>query len=101
MKRVMLLILAVVMLAAATGAAFASDIQSPPVATHMESGPELVSFRVWVLPALIDGVQVDGHYEYFQMMMDLGNSKEVIDGLEQYPSLQAVPVETGRVPALQ
>lgn len=78
-----------------------TDFQSAPVATHMEYAPELVSFRVWVEPGISGGVQVAGHYEYFDMMMDLGNAKEVIDTPELSPALQASPSTLATEPAMK
>ena len=78
------------------GQAFA---ENPPLATHMEGGPELVSFRVWNFPGVRDGVKVSGYYEYFDMMMDLGNMQSVLDVASPEPVLQAAPVEYGTEPA--
>ena len=73
--------------------------ENPPLATHLEGGPELVSFRVWNFPAVRDGVKVSGFYEYFDMMMDLGNQKMVLDTASPEPVLQAAPIEHGTEPA--
>lgn len=78
------------------GQAFA---ENPPLATHLEGGPELVSFRVWNFPGVRDGVKVSGYYEYFDMMMDLGNMQTVLDVAGPEPALQATPVEYGTEPA--
>lgn len=77
----------------------ASDIETPPVSTITVTEPELVSFRVWVLEGIVDGVQVSGHYEYFDMYMDTGKQHKILEPVEQEPAMKAVPVTQGTAPA--
>lgn len=79
----------------------ASDMEVPPVSTVTVTEPELVSFRVWVFPGLVDGVQVSGHYEYFDMYMDTGRQRETLEPAHQEPVLRAVPVTQGTAPAMK
>ena len=75
--------------------------ETPPVSTVTVAGPELVSFRVWVFPGIVDGVQVSGHYEYFDMYMDTGHQREVLEPMKLEPALKALPVTHGTAPAQQ
>ncbi len=75
--------------------------ETPPVSTVTVAGPELVSFRVWVFPGIVDGVQVSGHYEYFDMYMDTGRQREVLEPMKLEPALKALPVTQGTAPAQQ
>lgn len=82
----------IMIIGAMAGQAFA---ENPPVATHMEYGPQQVSFRVWHFPGVRDGVNTSGYYEYFDIMMDLGKGRKVLDTSLPEPVLQATPINPG------
>lgn len=75
--------------------------ETPPVSTVTVAVAELVPFRVWVFPGIVDGVQVSGHYEYFDMYMDTGKTQEVLEAPMVEPVLKAIPITTGTAPAVQ
>lgn len=92
--------LAIVLMVFCAAPLFAADMETPPVSTVSVPVSELMPFRVWVFPGTVDGIQVSGHYEYFDMYMDTGKTKEVLEGPTQEPALKAVPITTGTAPAL-
>ncbi|MDD3673336.1 MAG: hypothetical protein PHG70_07450 [Synergistaceae bacterium] len=75
--------------------------ETPPVSTMTVAVSELVPFRVWIFPGVVDGVQVSGHYEYFDMYMDTGKTQEVLEAPTVEPVLKALPVTMGTAPAVQ
>lgn len=71
-----------------------------PQAVHEEQAIELVPIRVWVFPGLSDGVQVSGHYEYFDMYMDMGKTKTVVDAIPAVPAIPTQVRQQGSAPSV-
>lgn len=99
MKKFIIVLLTVILTTLAVPVFAASDIETPPVSTITVTKPELVSFRVWVLEGIVDGVRVSGHYEFFDMYMDTGKQVTMLEPIDQEPAMKAISTTQGTVPA--